>query len=133
MIKGCLYILFFFALFQLPSLTRAQLPRLKFTHLGPEDGLSHTRVWSAIQDKQGFLWFATDYGLNKYDGYKFTVYKNDERDQNSIADNFIWNIALDRNGNIWIGTNGGGLDFFDIKTETFVHHKHDPKEKQQLG
>lgn len=127
-----LYLFTFSCLFLVSNLTWAQLPRLKFTHLGPEDGLSHTRVWSALQDRQGFLWFATDYGLNKYDGYKFTVYKNNERDSNTIADNFIWKIALDKNGNLWIGTNGGGLDFFDLKTETIIHHKHKPRNNNSI-
>jgi len=110
-----------------------QLPRMKFTLLTPEDGLSHTRIWKMIQDKQGFIWLATDYGLNKYDGYKFSVYKNNEKNQNSIAENFIWNIAADPSGNIWVATNGGGLDLFDIKKEVFIHHKHDPKNSNSIA
>ncbi|MEA3317883.1 MAG: two-component regulator propeller domain-containing protein, partial [Bacteroidota bacterium] len=60
-----------------------------------------------IQDSRGFIWIGTQSGLNKYDGYKFTSYKYNPDDTNSISNNYIYSICEDRNGDIWIGTKDG--------------------------
>ncbi|MCP4601580.1 MAG: response regulator [Proteobacteria bacterium] len=75
-----------------------------------------------LQDRQGFLWFATADGLNKYDGYKFTIYRNDPDDRTSLSHNYLRAIFEDANGTLWIGTNGGGLNKFNTKTETFTRY-----------
>ena len=61
-----------------------QLRNIKFEHKGIEDGLSHSHVVCILQDSRGFMWFGTRNGLNKYDGYSFTVYKNNIDDVNSL-------------------------------------------------
>ncbi len=88
-----------------------------------EKGLSQNTVHDIIQDKKGFLWFATEDGLNRYDGYNFTIFKNNNENKLSIPDNFIWTIFEDENGTLWIGTNSGGLAEFDYEKEKFVTYK----------
>ncbi|MEJ2507691.1 MAG: two-component regulator propeller domain-containing protein, partial [Ignavibacteriaceae bacterium] len=91
-----------------------------------ENGLSQNTVHYILQDNDGFMWFATEDGLNKYDGYNFTIYKNDPHDKNSISDNFIWTIYQDKSGILWIGTNSGGLCRFDREKDRFISFKNDP-------
>lgn len=98
----------------------AQSTDLKFEHLTKEQGLSDIVVWDILQDKQGFMWFATNDGLNKYDGYRFTVYKFTPHDTTSIAHNTISALWEDSEGNFWIGTIEGGICKFDRRTEQFT-------------
>ena len=80
---------------------------LKFEHISIEDGLSQSVVNCILQDWQGFMWFGTQDGLNRYDGYKFTVYKNDRDSSNSIGNNYINCLFEDKAQNLWIGTQNG--------------------------
>ncbi|MDB5210999.1 MAG: response regulator, partial [Sediminibacterium sp.] len=63
----------------------AQTRQLKFAHLDRDKGLSQSNVLTILQDRRGFMWFATRDGLNKYDGYQFIVYKNDAEDPASLS------------------------------------------------
>jgi ligand-binding sensor domain-containing protein/anti-sigma regulatory factor (Ser/Thr protein kinase) len=101
-----------------------KLWHVKFDRLTTDDGLSQGMVNSILQDRYGFMWFASNDGLNRYDGHHFTVYKNDPNDNNSIAENFIRFLFEDSDGRIWIATAGNGLDLFDRTTETFIHFKY---------
>jgi ligand-binding sensor domain-containing protein len=85
----------------------AQPRQLKFLHLDREAGLSQSNVTCILQDSRGFMWFGTRDGLNKYDSYQFTVYKNSVDDTSSISNNFITYIIEDKKGMIWIATWGG--------------------------
>jgi len=105
---------------------------LKFKHLTVSDGLSQSTVLSILQDSQGFMWFGTEDGLNKYDGYKFTVYKHDQNNPNTLSNNYIWSIHEDEPGILWVGT-ANGLNKFDVKNNTFVHYKHDDKDPNSLS
>ncbi len=93
---------------------------LPFQHLSIEDGLSQGMVGSIIQDRSGFMWFATKDGLNRYDGYNFKVFRHDPQDSTSVRDNYILSILEDSKGLLWVGTNSG-LDVFDPATEIFHH------------
>ena len=74
------------------------------------------------------MWFGTMDGLNKYDGYKFTVYRHDPDNPNSLSSNVIWALHKDHDGLLWIGTtSGGGLNKFDPDNERFVHYQHYPE------
>jgi len=77
---------------------------IKFEHITQKHGLSQHIVYSIIQDKYGFLWFGTRNGLNRYDGYRFVVYKHKKNNPNSLSNNVIRSICKDRSGNLWIGT-----------------------------
>jgi signal transduction histidine kinase/ligand-binding sensor domain-containing protein/DNA-binding response OmpR family regulator len=101
----------------------SQKNNLKFDHFNSEDGLSHSNVISIFQDRTGFMWFCTRDGLNKYDGYKFTVYKNDEHNKNSISQNAVYEAIEDADNNLWIATRGG-LSKFDKHSEQFTQYKH---------
>ncbi|MBK7945643.1 MAG: hypothetical protein IPJ85_10190 [Flavobacteriales bacterium] len=93
---------------------------LPFRALTIEEGLSQGMVNAIIQDRAGFMWFATKDGLNRYDGYSFTVFRHDPEDTTTVRDNTIEALYEDRAGLIWVGTNSG-LDVFDPATEVFQH------------
>ncbi|MBE0570612.1 MAG: response regulator [Ignavibacteriaceae bacterium] len=94
-----------------------------FNHLNTENGLSNNNVFDILQDKYGFLWVATDDGLNRFDGYDFRVFRNDPADENSISDNSVWTLIEDKKGRIWLGTKNGWLNRFDPLTEKFTKWK----------
>src|ERR1700681_2771217 len=81
-----------------------QAQHLKFEHLGTGAGLSQSNTICILQDSRGFMWFGTRDGLNRYDGYQFTVYKNDALDEKSLSNNFIMDLVEDDKGYIWIAT-----------------------------
>lgn len=111
-------------LFLLSVRVHPQKPDITFRHLSIEDGLSQISVESIVQDHAGFMWIGTEDGLNRYDGYNFKVYKHDPEDPNSISNNDIWCLYVDRKGILWIGTFSGGLNRFDPKNETFTRYFH---------
>lgn len=89
-----------------------------FLHIGLSEGLSQSTVVDITQDKHGNMWFATYNGLNKYDGYEFTVYKHSETDSCSIAENIVRTCHRDNSGNIWAGT-VRGLSLYDANKDKF--------------
>ncbi len=78
----------------------------RFERINTDNGLSKDNVYAITQDCRGFLWFGTDYGLNRYDGYDFKWYFHDKEDTSSLANNYVNALLLDRAGNLWVGTNG---------------------------
>lgn len=102
----------------------------KFDKLTFKDGLSQNTVMSVCQDQKGFLWFGTQDGLNRYDGYSFITYKNEQGDTTSIAGNFIRYVMEDKSGQLWVAANG--LNLFDRKKETFKRFRHNPKVSNTL-
>lgn len=92
---------------------------MQFTHLTTKAGLSQSTVNSIIKDKAGFMWFGTSDGLNRYDGYKFKVYRNIKADPGSIPGNVIKVLFIDRAGKLWAGTLGGGLASYNEKSDSF--------------
>jgi len=95
---------------------------IKFTRLSKEDGLSQTKVMQIVQDNQGFMWFGTQYGLNRYDGYSFKVFKHEPGRTNSLSGVYIYALFKDRSGSLWVGC-GEFLDKFDPVTESFTHYR----------
>jgi two-component system sensor histidine kinase ChiS len=114
------------AIVVLCSLSFAQKRDIQFEHLSIDDGLSANTVLAILQDSRGFLWIGTYDGLNRYDGYKFIVYKNSTEDTTSISDNKIRAICEDKNGDLWIGTWAGGLNKFIRDKEKFKHYRYNP-------
>lgn len=117
----------------LPTNVYAAAQTIQFGHITADEGLSQSGILSIFQDSQGFMWFGTQDGLNKYDGYDFTVYKYNESDPNSLSDNFVASIYEDKSGNLWIGTDSGGVNKFNRKTEQFTHYKYDSDNPNSLG
>jgi ligand-binding sensor domain-containing protein len=80
---------------------------LKFNHLTTKNGLSNSEISCIVQDRFGYIWFGTMDGLNRYDGYKFKVYKRISAQPGVLTDNIIKTLHLDKKGRLWIGTSRG--------------------------
>jgi len=85
------------------------------------------------RDNMGFMWFSTKTGLHSYDGNQLTSFKNNPLNPNSLSSNFLESIYTDTDGNIWIGTLGQGLEYFNPATGIFTHFKHDPNNPESLA
>jgi signal transduction histidine kinase/ligand-binding sensor domain-containing protein/DNA-binding response OmpR family regulator len=96
-----------------------QEPANRVKKYSGKDGLSQNVVNSVVQDKKGFMWFATEDGLNRFDGYSFKVFSNASDNKSSLADNFIQSIYKDSRDNIWVSSRKG-LQYFDRETEEFT-------------
>ncbi|HXB07473.1 MAG TPA: two-component regulator propeller domain-containing protein [Puia sp.] len=111
---------------------RAQGPKLRFTHLSGEQGLSNSTIEAIYQDSQGFMWIGTRDGLNRYDGHEMLVYRNDPADTGSISDGYIRCIYKDRDHQLWIGT-VNGLNRLDRTRDRFTRWKHRDGDSNSLS
>lgn len=109
----------------------AQEQNIKFFHLDMKDGLSNNEVNTIFKDSKGFLWVGTLNGLNKYDGYRFKVYKSEVGDSATLGGNSISGIVEDNSGQIWIGTDDGVCKY-NRDTETFTRLKPQNKNSDAL-
>ena len=91
-----------------------------FSHITPGIGLSDGNVVDIVQDQYGFLWFATENGLNRFDGIDFKTFLKEPGNINSLLDNFLTKLLLDNDNNIWICSNYG-VNKYNIQTNTFTH------------
>jgi signal transduction histidine kinase/ligand-binding sensor domain-containing protein len=107
------------------------LDRVAFEHISVEHGLSQSSVNAVLQDSRGFMWFGTDDGLNRYDGYDFVVYQADGDSDLALSHDTVTSLIEDGSGGLWIGTRGG-LDRFDLETARFSHYRHDEEDPQSL-
>jgi len=107
-----------FSFFLLTSIILSQ-DNIKFNHLSVENGLSQSSVTCIFQDKKGFMWFGTQDGLNKYDGYNFKIFKNDPSDSTSLTENFIFSVWENTSDDLFIETQSGILHQFNPKAESF--------------
>jgi len=96
-----------------------QEKRVKFSSLTINDGLSQSDVKSILKDRKGFMWFSTDDGLNRYDGYNFTIFRHDPNNKHSLPANNMGVLFEDKAGNIWVGSKG--LSLYDRNTESFTN------------
>lgn len=106
---------------------------IRITRISTEDGLSQSSVEAIYRDSRGFMWFGTEEGLNKYDGYKFTIYKSNRKDSTSLNNEVINSILEDESGTMWIGTRVGGLNKFNREKETFKAFVNDPKNPNSIS
>src|SRR5271154_5689964 len=95
---------------------------IRFSRLSTAQGLSQTQANQIVQDDQGFIWFGTQYGLNRYDGYEFKVFTHDPAHANSLSCVYIHSLFKDRSGTLWVGCDQF-LDRFDSVHETFTHYR----------
>ena len=114
-------LLFFLCL--LFSVILAREGDIRFENLTTADGLSQHTIFAILQDHEGYLWFGTRDGLNKYDGHEFTIYQRDIYDSTSLSDNWVSALLEDRSGNLWIGTMNGGLNKYDRETGSFIRYQ----------
>jgi PAS domain S-box-containing protein len=106
---------------------------VRFEHLTIDDGLSQNAGLAFLQDQQGYLWFGTQDGLDRYDGYKIVEYKNDPENKNSLSSNSIISLFQDKEGLIWIGTWGGGLNSYDPIKNEFTRYTPDPNDDKKIS
>lgn len=97
---------------------------MRFDRISLDDGLSQSNVFSIHQDSEGLMWFGTENGLNSYNGYEFEVYKRERGNPRALGSDYIYDIAEDANGNLWIASNGGGLAFMDRASKSFTNYRH---------
>ena len=104
----------------------------KFTRVTIEQGLSDQRVQAIVQDRAGFIWFGTNNGLNRYDGYSVVAFRNDPMDPYSLSNNVVTSLYEDGSGTLWVGTRSG-LNAFDPRTKRFTRYLHDPSDARSLS
>lgn len=95
-----------------------QSSQYRFSHLDVGDGLSHNQVNCIFKDSQGFMWFGTASGLNRFDGYTFKIFRHDDNNKNSVIYDFITKVFEGPDKKLWISTRGGYC-FYDPETEQF--------------
>jgi ligand-binding sensor domain-containing protein len=90
-------------------------PPLSVQRYSLEEGLSQQAVNAIAQDAEGFMWFGTEDGLNRFDGYEFRQLRHDRADEQSLPNGFISALVPSEDG-LWIGTDGGGVIFRSVQT-----------------
>ena len=104
-----------------------------FEHLTPRDGLSMSTVNAILQDSAGYMWFATESGLDRYDGYTVHEYRRQRGKGHGLASDYIWAMAEDAHTDLWLATNGGGLARWERSTDRFTHFTHDAQQPHSLA
>jgi ligand-binding sensor domain-containing protein len=113
------------------SLAESMTSPIKLEQLTTKDGLSQSSVYDMVQDQQGFIWIATQDGLNRYDGNDFVHYRHNVLESSSIANNFIRKVFIDKDNTLWVGTNDG-LSRYDRKLDNFKNFFHLPGKSSSL-
>jgi diguanylate cyclase (GGDEF)-like protein len=98
---------------------------LRFRHITLEDGLAQSSVQAITQDRQGYMWFGTEDGLQRYDGYDFQTFHHDPEQPGSLADDYVTALAVGVHDELWIGTGEQGLDLLEPGGTRFIHYQHD--------
>lgn len=103
-----------------------------FDRLATEQGLAHRRVWAILQDRRGFLWFATPNGLSRYDGYEFVNFEHEPDNPRSLTSNYTTLLLQDAADAIWVGTRADGLNRLDPATGMVQRFHHQPNDSNSL-
>ena len=106
---------------------------MQFDHLTVEDGLSSLTVLTIVQDRQGYIWFGTDDGLDRYDGHSFQSYRTIRGDSTSLSNSGCIGMTADNDGNLWISGGQDILNRYDRATDSFVRYKIKGSEKMPSG
>jgi len=106
---------------------------VRFQQLSRDQGLSQSFVYTIVQDPDGYMWFGTQEGLNRFDGFEFSVFSHDPDDPQSISDESIRTMIRDRSGTLWVGTDAGGLSRYDSASQTFTNYLHDPADSNSIS
>lgn len=105
-------------LFIRQSYAQEQTPDFKFEHFIDDKGLNQNTILDVAQDNDGYLWIGTANGLYRYDGQRFTIYRNQPNQSNTVINNVVNKLEIDNHENLWIGT-VNGLCTFNLKTQRF--------------
>ncbi|MBN1117759.1 MAG: GHKL domain-containing protein [Bacteroidales bacterium] len=114
-------------------LLSAQQFETQITKITNERGETPSATFSIIEDSIGFIWFGTIDGLYRYDGFNYKIYRNEPDNLNSLSNNTIRAMTIDRKGLLWIATQGGGLNCFDPQTETFTRFQHSKTKENEIS
>jgi ligand-binding sensor domain-containing protein len=125
-----LFLLVLIALLKSLNAKDGQEPPIHFDHLTPRDGLTHMVVFDILEDREGFIWFATQLGIDRYNGYNIKNYQNLPNDSNSISNSIVTGLLQDEEGNIWIGTTDG-LNRLEPVTQRITRYK--PEDVETLN
>jgi signal transduction histidine kinase/ligand-binding sensor domain-containing protein/CheY-like chemotaxis protein len=106
---------------------------IRFVQVTDDGAPFETWVTGIAQDNRGFLWFGSNSGLYRYDGYALTPYQHDSANPNSPTEDTFRAILKDKSGFIWLATTFGGLDRLDPAQDRFTHYRHDPKDERTLA
>jgi signal transduction histidine kinase/ligand-binding sensor domain-containing protein/CheY-like chemotaxis protein len=106
---------------------------MSFEHLTTREGLSQSTVMSILQDSHGYLWLATESGLDRYDGNSIREYRRERGNEHGLPSDYIWSIAEDSSGDLWLATDGGGVARWERSTEQFQQFRHDPQNSNTLA
>ncbi len=109
----------------------AQHTPFSFTNYSTKNGLTSASVYSIIKDRFGFIWLATEDGLSRFDGTNFKAYRHDPGNPNGLRVNHISSLYESKDGCIWIGTNGGGLSYYDRSKDSIFNYT--AKDPTQIG
>ncbi len=101
------------------SASAATTPEVIFSRLGGDQGLAQGAINAIVQDAQGFMWFGTEDGLDRYDGYEIRHFAQKRGEAASVPNNWIATLARDSSGRLWVGTDGGGLVWRDANASRF--------------
>ena len=104
-----------------------------FHRFSLDQGLSMNYITCIGQDQQGFIWVGTADGLNKYDGYKFTTYRNKPETPGTISNSLILSVYVDKKGVLYVGTDDGGLNIYNREKDTFTSYKHNPGDPASIN
>ena len=115
------------------KLSSSEAPTLRFEQLSIADGMKQASGNTIMQDKQGYIWIATQGGLHRYDGYEFKVFTSIPFDTTSLSDSWIWGTTEASNGDLWVATEAGGLNRLDPITGTSIHYRHDPNDSTSVS
>jgi ligand-binding sensor domain-containing protein len=113
------YRIFFILLFYAHHLVSQQVKQYSFTQFGVKNGLAAYNANAVVQDETGYIWIGTINGLQRYDGNRFITFRHNPGDRNSLPDNHIEQLHLDKENNLWLVLNDGSIGVFDTKTYTF--------------
>jgi signal transduction histidine kinase/ligand-binding sensor domain-containing protein/DNA-binding response OmpR family regulator len=115
-----------------PEYSRAFNSNLKFVKYSTGMGLSSDNQRCIVQDNQGFIWIGTGEGLNRFDGRSFKIYRSNPKSNTSLKSNIITCLFCDSNGQLWVGTYGGGLSLYNKEKDNFLTYTSDPNNPKAL-
>lgn len=119
--------------FALNQLCYSQNLQYEFERFSIDEGLSQSTIYCITQDYLGYMWFGTEDGLNRFDGFNFTIFTRSSPNESSLSSNRIMSILEDSKYNLWVGTIGGGLNLYNRYTDGFSAFRHEQGNDNSLA
>ncbi len=116
-----------------PAHAEPDVHPMRFDHLTLDNGLSQSSVIAIEQDAEGFMWFGTENGLNRFDGYDIRHFRRERGNPAALRNDFVYALAEAPDGGLWIGTNGGGLALLDADRDTVTTWLHDADDATSIA